>query len=512
MPPTSSITCAAEATSARPRLARSRSSSWQPTDIADVTGPGTTITCRPSWRARSAVACAPERAAASTTTVPRVSAAISRLRTRNRCSQRRAPRRPLADQQAALGDPVEQRAVCRRIGPVHAAGQHRDRRRLRRPGRRGARRRRCRRRRRTRPSSPARPAGSRARRRRARRRRWRPATRRRPPTGRPARRAAPARAPTARPAGPGASVRSDWSRWSAGSAAGRQSGRAAAAPATRRPRGSPAARRSARPARRSARLSSCSARAPTSAADACRRACRRASSARRRPARRRSTNRQKSIVPGSATRLSQARARRTRMRLAGAGRPPRGPRRALMPPPAAAACRAPRRRRRRPGTRGRPGRRRVQATRSTRSKPRTVSAPRSSARSASRSDAARHRPALPQQPARASGCSPTSPVPASRCGRGGPGRRHPARRRRPWSPVRSSPSSQAARVTAGRSTCRSIRSSSGPGQPRLVAPPLQRAARAGGVAGRAWRTGTGWRPAPAGPGTGRWPTPRPGGW
>ena len=42
-------------------------------------------------------------------------------------------------------------------------------------------------------------------------------------------------------------------------------GRAAAGPATRRPRGRPAGRRSARRARRSARLSSCCARAPTSA-------------------------------------------------------------------------------------------------------------------------------------------------------------------------------------------------------------------------------------------------------
>ena len=78
------MTCAAEATSVAPS-SRSRSSSWQPTDIAEVTGPGTTRTSRPSRRARLAVACAPDRAAASTTTVPRVSAAISRLRTRKRC-------------------------------------------------------------------------------------------------------------------------------------------------------------------------------------------------------------------------------------------------------------------------------------------------------------------------------------------------------------------------------------------------------------------------------------------
>ena len=44
---------------------------------AEVTGPGTTSTPRPSRRARWAVACAPDRAAASTTTVPRVRAAMN---------------------------------------------------------------------------------------------------------------------------------------------------------------------------------------------------------------------------------------------------------------------------------------------------------------------------------------------------------------------------------------------------------------------------------------------------
>ena len=58
----------------RPPASWSRSSSWQPTDMAEVTGPGTTMTCLPSFRARLAVAVRPERAAASTTTVPRVEA------------------------------------------------------------------------------------------------------------------------------------------------------------------------------------------------------------------------------------------------------------------------------------------------------------------------------------------------------------------------------------------------------------------------------------------------------
>ena len=43
MRPTAEITCAAEATSVAPSSS-SRSSSWQPTLIALVTGPGTTST------------------------------------------------------------------------------------------------------------------------------------------------------------------------------------------------------------------------------------------------------------------------------------------------------------------------------------------------------------------------------------------------------------------------------------------------------------------------------------
>ncbi len=51
----------------------------------DVTGPGTAMTTRPSSSAREAVDTAPLRRAASTTTVPRVSAAITRFRARKRC-------------------------------------------------------------------------------------------------------------------------------------------------------------------------------------------------------------------------------------------------------------------------------------------------------------------------------------------------------------------------------------------------------------------------------------------
>ena len=86
----------------RARARASRSSSWQPTHIAEVTGPGTTITCLaevagPVGRSP----CAPDRAAASTTTVPRVSAGDQPVADQEAVPQRRAARRPLADQQAA---------------------------------------------------------------------------------------------------------------------------------------------------------------------------------------------------------------------------------------------------------------------------------------------------------------------------------------------------------------------------------------------------------------------------
>ena len=80
--PTVSITSSTLVTST---ACCSRSSSWQPTDIAEVIGPGTAITGLPSTAASRAVRCAPLRPPASTTTVPAPSAAISRLRTRNRC-------------------------------------------------------------------------------------------------------------------------------------------------------------------------------------------------------------------------------------------------------------------------------------------------------------------------------------------------------------------------------------------------------------------------------------------
>ena len=62
----------------------SRTSRCTPADATEVTGPGTPITSRWQRSAQLAVLSAPLRSAASTTTVPRVSAAIRRLRMRNR--------------------------------------------------------------------------------------------------------------------------------------------------------------------------------------------------------------------------------------------------------------------------------------------------------------------------------------------------------------------------------------------------------------------------------------------
>ena len=103
--------------------------SWcTPSDGRLVTGPGTPISGRFRRPAQLAVLSAPLRTAASTTTVPRVSAAISRLRVRNRIRVGAPPGRQLGDDGAGLGEVVEQVAVGGRVGAVDAAGQHRDRR------------------------------------------------------------------------------------------------------------------------------------------------------------------------------------------------------------------------------------------------------------------------------------------------------------------------------------------------------------------------------------------------
>ncbi len=82
MRPISSMTSAALVTQRTPS---SRSNWWHPTDKADVIGPGTTMRTRSVLRASAAVDFAPLRAPASTTTVPGVIAAMTRLRVRKRC-------------------------------------------------------------------------------------------------------------------------------------------------------------------------------------------------------------------------------------------------------------------------------------------------------------------------------------------------------------------------------------------------------------------------------------------
>ena len=60
-------------------------------DIAEWIGPGTAMTCLEHSTAQLAVLRAPDRNAASTTTVPLESAAINRFRARNRIRVGRAP-------------------------------------------------------------------------------------------------------------------------------------------------------------------------------------------------------------------------------------------------------------------------------------------------------------------------------------------------------------------------------------------------------------------------------------
>ena len=81
IPSTSSATSSAVVTQVH---GSSLSNRWHPADEADVTGPGTTPRGRPSSTAWWAVFSEPERQPASTTTVARHMAAMSRLRCRNR--------------------------------------------------------------------------------------------------------------------------------------------------------------------------------------------------------------------------------------------------------------------------------------------------------------------------------------------------------------------------------------------------------------------------------------------
>ncbi len=74
------------------RIARpSRIIRWQPADAGEETGPGTASTGRFIALAARAVAVVPLRSAASTTSVARPSAAITRLRVRKRCRRTDSP-------------------------------------------------------------------------------------------------------------------------------------------------------------------------------------------------------------------------------------------------------------------------------------------------------------------------------------------------------------------------------------------------------------------------------------
>ena len=88
-PPTTSMTSAAQVDQHGPRVAP-RSSTWQPDGHRRGDRSGHHHERPAELPARSAVCRAPLRAAASTTTVPAVSAAMTRLRTRKRCGAARA--------------------------------------------------------------------------------------------------------------------------------------------------------------------------------------------------------------------------------------------------------------------------------------------------------------------------------------------------------------------------------------------------------------------------------------
>ena len=431
--------------------------------------------------------------------------AISRLRTRNRCRVRRAAGRPLADQQAALGDPVR---TARRA----------------RPGRAG-------RRRRPAPPPSAPSAASAPRCAAASMPYAPPDTTVQPALAQPVARARPAtcspyaveaRDPTtatdrsasssSRPGprthsatgGTGATVRSDWSR--RGRRARRRrpaSARAAAAPATRRPRGRPAAPRSARPAR--GRRGSRPARPATPTSAGCAPAPRptRIAPHGRRPGRRRRRSARSRSCPARPTRLSHARARRT----AGCASPAggRGVLEVLVERHAAARCS------RMPSASATSS---VAGHRAAGQVGERPGDPQHPVEAADRQRAALQRPlGQPQRPPRGTAQRSRSSRPghlaltASRC--------RPAGR-----PRRPGPPRPARRPTAVVSGAASAVQPGGPGDRRQRRPagrPGRAAARTAGdgsAAGPAGctcrrcrrparaRTGTGWPPAPAGTGPG----------
>ena len=389
----------------------------------------------------------------------------------------------------------EQRAVRRRVGPVDAAGQHRQRRRL--GGHRaavgggvdaeGA----------TGDHGPA-PLPqlvAELRRRRARRTRSTPATRRSRPTARRARRGGPGRGPTARPAEPARVVRSDWCLWSSGSlltatvrACSGRAGHSSSSGTTSR-----APHRSAR--RRSARVSSCCGPGTHQRPDPLR-----CPPGPQLPDRLHRADRVDEPPEVDRPRLGRPAEPRPGPPEAGMhlprGQPPAGQRRGvlqvLVERHAATRCR---RMPRASATSSGPGTVRparsasVQATRSTRSKPRTDSAPRSSARSAS---AQRRRGAPPSARAaagRAPGCSPSGRSrPAARPRRHGlppPGRppppSTPAPRARPARP-RGSPAAGPPAGRCGRAAARTAATGSAAARADCRCTPCRP---------RRWRTGTG---------------------
>ena len=204
--------------------------------------------------------------------------------------------------------------------------------------------------------------------------------------------------------------------------------------------------------------------------------------------------------PPARRRRRSARSRSCPARRRGSARPapaapPGAPRRppaaassrsssSVMPPPAAAACRAPRRPRRLRapcGRRGRRASRRPAAPgRSRAPTGRRAPGPARPAAATARGTAQRSRSSRP-----GTWLFTDSPVPASRCGGGRPGGRAPARR-----PTAVDSGGPSAVEPGGPGDRRQVDPQvdpveQRPGQPGLVAPPLQRAARAGGVAGRA---------------------------
>ena len=92
-----------------------------------VTDPGTAKTSSPSSRPCSAVIRVPLRDAPCTTTIPRDSAAISRLRAGNRNGSAGTPGGYSPTMRAALLDGAEQPAVARRIVDVDPRAEHGDR-------------------------------------------------------------------------------------------------------------------------------------------------------------------------------------------------------------------------------------------------------------------------------------------------------------------------------------------------------------------------------------------------